>query len=143
MLQELENYFNKEVQIAESVLKARGDKAAMQSGKNKYIQLSRFSARFTTFNTGGNRVSTPKSVDPKPNRGLVKFYLIVVAFKGHRGPISLAVGNACKIMLGSIHAIQILDEQHCRTFIGGRTTCTHTLATERALVALWKGQHPF
>ena len=61
---ELENYFNKEVQIAESVLKARGDKAAMQSGKNKYIQLSRFSARFTTFNTGGNRVSTPNSVDP-------------------------------------------------------------------------------
>ena len=63
-LGKLETYFNKDVQLADAVLKARGDKAALQSEKFKYIQLSRFSAQFTTFNTGGTLVTTPKDKDP-------------------------------------------------------------------------------
>jgi hypothetical protein len=63
-LGDLENYFNNEVQLADAVLKARGDKAVLQTEKFKYIQLSRFSAQFTTYNTGGTRIVTPENADP-------------------------------------------------------------------------------
>jgi hypothetical protein len=48
------------IQVVESVLKARGDKGAQDSEKVKKITLSRLSAQFTTFNTGGSLISTPK-----------------------------------------------------------------------------------
>ena len=63
----LEKFYTTEVQLADAVLRARGDKAALESGKSKYIHLSRFSAQFTTFNTGGSLVSTPKDPDPNSN----------------------------------------------------------------------------
>jgi hypothetical protein len=63
-LGKLEQYFNDKVRLSDAVLTARGDKAALQTEKLKYIQLSRFSAEFTTFNTGGNLITTPKNADP-------------------------------------------------------------------------------
>ena len=60
----LENHFKNEVLLADAVLQARGDKAALQSEKSKYISLSRFTAEFETFNTGGSLISTPIDEDP-------------------------------------------------------------------------------
>ena len=62
-LQTIQQHFSN-ILVVESLLKARGDKAALQSEKLKKISLSRFSAQFTTFNTGGNLISTPEDADP-------------------------------------------------------------------------------
>ncbi|MDN3664826.1 glycoside hydrolase family 2 TIM barrel-domain containing protein [Algibacter miyuki] len=49
------------IEIMDAVLRARGDKAAM--GGNEKIKLSNLRAEFTTFNTGGNLITTPSSAD--------------------------------------------------------------------------------
>jgi len=59
----LNSYFNK-LAIADAELRARGDKAALDGEKTKKIRLSRLSANFTTFSTGGSLVTTPKVADP-------------------------------------------------------------------------------
>jgi len=51
------SYFD-DIQIIDYVLRARGDKAAL--GSNKKLSLSNFRAEFTTFNTGGSLITTPK-----------------------------------------------------------------------------------
>jgi len=53
------------VQISDALLRARGDKAALEGEKNKFLRLSRFGAAFTTFNTGGSLITTPKDPDPQ------------------------------------------------------------------------------
>ena len=55
------SYFDN-IHITEAVLKARGDKAALV-GKEK-VRMSNFRAEFSTFNTGGSLVTTPKEPDP-------------------------------------------------------------------------------
>lgn len=50
------------IEIMDAVLRARGDKAAM--GGDEKIKLSNLRAEFTTFNTGGNLITTPSSADP-------------------------------------------------------------------------------
>jgi hypothetical protein len=50
----------------EAVLKARGDKAALDGSDAQKIRLSRFEARFTTFNTGGALITTPDNPEPNP-----------------------------------------------------------------------------
>jgi hypothetical protein len=62
-LQTIDQHFSN-IMVMESVFKARGDKAAMEGEKLKKISLSRFSAQFTTFNTGGSLISTPKEAAP-------------------------------------------------------------------------------
>jgi hypothetical protein len=52
------------IQVIESQLKARGDKAALEGEKSKKISLSRLGAEITTFNTGGSLISTPDSPVP-------------------------------------------------------------------------------
>ncbi|MBL7885742.1 MAG: glycosidase [Flavobacterium sp.] len=52
-------------QIMDASLRARADKAAIESTKGSKIRFSRLSAEFTTFNTGGSLITTPS--DPKPN----------------------------------------------------------------------------
>lgn len=52
------------IQIVEAILMARGDRAALETERGKKIRLSRLSAELTTFNTGGNLISTPKQADP-------------------------------------------------------------------------------
>ncbi len=57
-------YFDN-IQIMDAVLRARGDKAALV-GKEK-VRMSNFRAEFTSFNTGGTLLTTPKEADPNAN----------------------------------------------------------------------------
>jgi hypothetical protein len=52
------------IQIADAVLRARGDKAGMISEDKGKIYLSNLQANFTTYNTGGSLISTPEEADP-------------------------------------------------------------------------------
>lgn len=61
-LDNLQNAFNN-IQIMDAVLRARGDKAAL--GGNEKVRISNLRAEFTTFNTGGNLITTP--ADPNPD----------------------------------------------------------------------------
>ncbi len=62
----VDNYFNN-IQLMDAVLKARGDKAALGGGSSEKISISRLSAQFTTFNTGGSLITTPDNPDPDSN----------------------------------------------------------------------------
>jgi hypothetical protein len=62
-LNEIQKHFDK-ILILDASLKARGDKAALNSEKNSKIRLSRLSAEFTSFNTGGHLITTPDEPDP-------------------------------------------------------------------------------
>ncbi|PIX09444.1 MAG: glycosidase [Flavobacteriaceae bacterium CG_4_8_14_3_um_filter_34_10] len=57
----IENYFNS-ISLMDAVLKARGDKAAL--GGDEKLSISNLRAEFTTYNTGGNLITTPNSDDP-------------------------------------------------------------------------------
>ena len=60
--------FFKNVNLMDAVLRARGDKAALGGGDTQKLRLSEFSARFSSFNTGGSLLTTPTEVDPEnPN----------------------------------------------------------------------------
>jgi hypothetical protein len=63
-LTDLNEHFDN-ISIAGAVLQARGDKAAMQSSRNSLLSLSRFTANFSTFNTGGDLLTTPDEADPR------------------------------------------------------------------------------
>ena len=64
---EINKYFTS-INLADAELKARGDKAAFTIGKTGKISLSRFTAEFNTYNTGGSLVSTPK--DPVAGKNI-------------------------------------------------------------------------
>jgi len=59
----MEKYFNA-IHPVEALLEARGDKAALEGEKTKKISLSRLSAEFSTYNTGGSLITTPDKADP-------------------------------------------------------------------------------
>jgi hypothetical protein len=54
------------IQIADALLRARGDKAALESEHKGMIYLSDMRMDFTTFSTGGSLISTPKESEPPP-----------------------------------------------------------------------------
>ena len=56
----VDNYFNN-INLMDAVLRARGDRAALDSESSGKIRLSNLRAEFTTFNTGGSLITTPKS----------------------------------------------------------------------------------
>ncbi len=58
------NYFDN-IELMDAVLKARGDKAALVGESSSKIRLSNLQAKFTTFNTGGNLLTTPETADPE------------------------------------------------------------------------------
>ena len=62
----LENYFAN-INLMDAVLKARGDKAALQGGSTGKLGISRLRAEFTTFNTGGSLITTPDTENPNEN----------------------------------------------------------------------------
>ena len=62
----LTNYFDN-IPIADAVLKAKGDKAALEGSNTSKLSISNLQANFTTFNTGGSLISTPKEADPSQN----------------------------------------------------------------------------
>jgi hypothetical protein len=51
------------ISLMDAVLRARGDKAALSSGSSEKIKISNLRAEFTTFNTGGNLITTPSSAN--------------------------------------------------------------------------------
>lgn len=62
----------KNINSTSASLHARGDAAALEGNSSKLLRLSTFNANFTTFNTGGSLITTPKVADPTtpvyPNR---------------------------------------------------------------------------
>ena len=48
----------------DAVLRARADKAALNTGSSEKVRISNLRAEFTTFNTGGNLITTPNDVNP-------------------------------------------------------------------------------
>ncbi|XLS30806.1 glycoside hydrolase family 2 TIM barrel-domain containing protein [Flavobacteriaceae bacterium M23B6Z8] len=62
----VQNYF-KNINLMEAVLQARGDKAALNAGSSGKLGISRLSANFSTFSTGGSLITTPETPDPDTN----------------------------------------------------------------------------
>jgi len=58
----LQGHFSK-INLAEAELKARADKAEFGNKQHKKINLSRIGIDLSTYNTGGDLVTTPKSPD--------------------------------------------------------------------------------
>lgn len=56
-------YFSN-IQPINEVLKARGDKAVLDGEATQKVRISSMRAEITTFNTGGNMISTPDKKDP-------------------------------------------------------------------------------
>jgi len=54
------------IQPMDAVIKARGDKAALEGEQSKKVRLSELRADFYTFNTGGESITTPDN--PIPGR---------------------------------------------------------------------------
>ena len=52
------------IQLMDAVIKARGDKAALIGEETKKVRLSGLRAEFSTFNTGGELLTTPEEADP-------------------------------------------------------------------------------
>lgn len=62
----IDNHFNN-ISLIDAVLRARGDKAALGGNDSEKIRISRLSAQFTTFNTGGSLITTPETADETNN----------------------------------------------------------------------------
>jgi len=63
----ISNHFNN-INLMDAVLRARGDKAALEGASSGKIRFSNLRAEFTTFNTGGSLLTTPENVDSEnPN----------------------------------------------------------------------------
>ncbi|MFM2336980.1 MAG: hypothetical protein RL115_173 [Bacteroidota bacterium] len=52
------------IQIADAALRARGDKAALQATDKGKLYLSDLQANFSTYNTGGSLIATPRQNEP-------------------------------------------------------------------------------
>ncbi|HSK12803.1 MAG TPA: glycoside hydrolase family 2 TIM barrel-domain containing protein, partial [Phnomibacter sp.] len=55
------------IELADAVLRARGDKAALEVSQKNKVYLSDLRMDFSTFSTGGSLISTPKSSEPPPS----------------------------------------------------------------------------
>ena len=63
-LNSVKNHFDN-INIADAVLRARGDKAALNSQQGGILRISTLQARFSSFSTGGNLTTTPRTADPE------------------------------------------------------------------------------
>ncbi len=104
-------YFDK-IQIMEAALKARGDKAALESQKSGKVKFSRLAAEFTTFNTGGSLITTPSTAPTKnttfPNQ--LGFDHMESYYLGVEGsPVSNMTANVEFNILGNV-ALNPIDE---------------------------------
>ncbi len=59
----VDNHFNN-IQLMDAVLRARGDKAALTGEQSNLLRISNLQAKFSTFSTGGNLITTPVNADP-------------------------------------------------------------------------------
>ncbi len=64
VLESVNNHFST-IDLTEAVLQARGDKAAAVTEELKKVRISGLRAELSTFNTGGDLISTPE--DPEPD----------------------------------------------------------------------------
>ena len=62
-LESIDRHFGN-IQLMDAVLKARGDKAALNGNSSDILKISNLRAEFTTFNTGGSLITTPDVADP-------------------------------------------------------------------------------
>ncbi len=63
----VQNHFDN-IELMDAVLKARGDKAALQGESSNLLRISNLQAKFATFSTGGSLITTPDTPDPNdPN----------------------------------------------------------------------------
>jgi len=62
----IDEYF-RSISLMDAVIKARGDKAALSTESLNKLSISRLSAHFTTYNTGGSLITTPTAPDPTAN----------------------------------------------------------------------------
>ncbi|MBD3581885.1 glycosidase [Flavobacterium selenitireducens] len=62
-LSAVNNHFDN-IQVMDATLRARGDKAALESKQGGLIRFSKLRAEFTTFNTGGSLITTPDDANP-------------------------------------------------------------------------------
>ena len=100
------------VQLMDATLKARSDKAALESQKGGKIKFSRLAAEFTTFNTGGNLITTPSNAETNstatPNQ--LGFDHMQSYFIGVEGsPASNMTANVDFNILGNI-ALNPIDQ---------------------------------
>ena len=65
-LEFVQNHFDS-IELMGAVLKARGDKAALEAKDGGKIKISNLRAEFTTFNTGGSLITTPDTADQDDN----------------------------------------------------------------------------
>jgi hypothetical protein len=96
----------------EATLKARGDKATLESQKSGKVKFSRLAAEFTTFNTGGEKISTPSTAPTNnttfPNQlgfDHMESYFIGV----EASPVSNMTANVEFNVLGNV-ALNPIDE---------------------------------
>ena len=107
-LNKVTNHFDN-IQLMDAVLRARGDKAALNSGTDK-IRLSNLRAEFTTFNTGGNLITTPDVANPDeityPNQlGFDHMESYFIGIEGN--PASNMRANVNFNILGNVASNQI------------------------------------
>lgn len=62
-MQQLDEHFGR-IQLADAMLRARGDKAALTAERNAKVRISELRAEFSTFITGGTLITTPEDADP-------------------------------------------------------------------------------
>jgi hypothetical protein len=97
--------FAASIALSGAELSARGDKASLETLRNSKIRLSRFTADFTSFSTGGNMITTPSAPDPNatvfPNKQgfdhMQSFFIGVEA-----NPASNMTGNVVFNILGNV-----------------------------------------
>jgi hypothetical protein len=110
-LQGIESHFAS-IQLMDAVMKARGDKAALQGEQSQKLSVSELRAEFTTYNTGGKLITTPDKPDPNnvtyPNQlgfdHMESFYVGVEA-----KPASNVRANVVFNVLGNV-ALNPIDE---------------------------------
>ncbi|WP_394367024.1 glycoside hydrolase family 2 TIM barrel-domain containing protein [Costertonia aggregata] len=56
------NHFNN-INLMDAVLRARGDKAALNGEQAKLLRVSNLQAKLSTFSTGGSLITTPQNAD--------------------------------------------------------------------------------
>ncbi|NAS11478.1 glycosidase [Flavobacteriaceae bacterium R33] len=57
------NHFNN-IELMDAVLKARGDKAALNGEQSNLLRISNLRAKLATYSTGGSLITTPDDADP-------------------------------------------------------------------------------
>jgi hypothetical protein len=63
----IDNYFENNISLTDAMLRARGDKAAMDGGGSGALGITRLSAHLSTFYTGGSLITTPDNPNPDEN----------------------------------------------------------------------------